>query len=119
MKVYADYKGHTIVTDQPVKSGGDDTASAPFDLFLASLGTCAGFYVKMFCVQRNIPADGITLDLETEYNTAEHMIGKVIIKINLPVDFPDKYKSAVIAAAESCAVKKHIQRPPAFEVVAI
>ncbi|MCX6257499.1 MAG: OsmC family protein [Bacteroidia bacterium] len=116
-KVYADYKGHTVVTDQPVQSGGEDTAPAPFDLFMISLGTCAGFYVKMFCEQRNISTEGITLTQSTEYDQASRMIGKIRIEINLPVDFPEKYKDSVIAAAGSCAVKKHIQKPPAFEVV--
>ena len=37
---------HLIMTDQPAKHGGGDEAPAPYDLFLASIGTCAGFYVQ-------------------------------------------------------------------------
>jgi uncharacterized OsmC-like protein len=43
-RVYANYGGFTIETDQPARGGGDDSAPAPFDLFLASIGTCAGIY---------------------------------------------------------------------------
>ena len=39
-KVNAEFKGFTIKTDQPQTNGGDGTAPSPFDLFLASIGTC-------------------------------------------------------------------------------
>ena len=116
-KVNANYKGFTIKTDQPVKAGGDNTAPAPFDLFLASMGTCAGIYVKLFCDQRQIPTDNIKLIQTTEFNNETHLIGKVKIDIKLPADFPEKYKNAVINAANLCTVKKHLFNPPAIEVV--
>ncbi|MDA8242639.1 MAG: osmotically inducible protein OsmC, partial [Elusimicrobia bacterium] len=47
-KVNALWHGFEIATDQPKSSGGDNSAPAPFDLFLASLGTCAGIFVLGF-----------------------------------------------------------------------
>ena len=44
------------------------------------------------------------------------MIGKISIDINLPGDFPGKYRKAVIAAADHCAVKKHVLKAPEFDV---
>jgi ribosomal protein S12 methylthiotransferase accessory factor len=111
-KVHATYKGFTIETDQPKTSGGDGTAPAPFDLFLASLGTCAGIFVLVFCQQRNLATDQIRIVQRTEVNEATHMIGKVTIEIQLPPDFPDRYREAVIRSAEFCAVAKHLQDPP-------
>ena len=115
-KVNAAYKGYTIQTDQPEKSGGDGTAPSPFDLFLASIGTCAGFYVLRFCQERDISTDNINVVLKTERNPETGMIGKIVIDINLPDDFPKKYSKAVIAAADHCAVKKHVLNAPAFDV---
>jgi len=115
-KVTAYYKGHTIKTDQPEKAGGDNSAPAPYDLFLASIGTCAGIYVKSFCDQRNIPTDGITIVQSVEYNRETRLPGKISLDIKLPVDFPEKYRSAVINAADLCAVKKTLVTPPDFEV---
>jgi ribosomal protein S12 methylthiotransferase accessory factor len=43
--------------------------------------------------------------------------GNIKLNIQLPADFPDKYKSAVINAAELCAVKKTINNPPKFEII--
>ncbi len=118
-KVIADYKGFKIITDQPVRAGGDGSAPAPFDLFLASLGTCAGIYVKGFCDQRGISTEGIHLTQEMKVDPDTHMIGDLKITIHLPATFPEKYKDAVINAANLCAVKRHIHNPPVMIVDAV
>jgi ribosomal protein S12 methylthiotransferase accessory factor len=117
-KVNAAYNGHVIKTDQPVQAGGEDTASAPFELFLASIGTCAGIYVKSFCDSRNISTDNIKIIQKMEYNPETRLIGKINLDIQLPKDFPEKYKDAVINAANLCAVKKHLHAPPEISVAA-
>ncbi len=116
MKVEANYKGFTIKTDQPPDDGGEGSNPQPMDLFLASIGTCAGYYVLSFCRKRDIPADGIKLIQRMEKNTETHLYGKISIEIKLPADFPEKYRGAVIKAAELCTVKRHLATPPRFEV---
>lgn len=115
-RVEAHYKGLVIQSDQPVKVGGNGSAPAPFDLFLASIGTCAGYYVQQFCKQRNIPTEGIHLTQTMHVNPATRMIGEIEINIFLPPGFPEQYKQSVIKAAEACAVKKHISNAPDFSV---
>lgn len=115
--VDADYKGFKIHTDQPKDHGGEGTGPAPFDLFLASLGTCAGLYVLRFCQQRDLPTEGLGLTLETIKDPEGKKIDLVLLEIQLPSGFPDKYSEAVIRAADQCAVKKHIFDPPRFEIV--
>lgn len=117
-KVIAEHNGHRIVTDQPVRGGGEGSAPAPFDLFLASLGTCAGIYVKSFCDQRGIPTDGISLEQEMKFDPATHLITHIDIIIKLPASFPEKYRDAVVNAAGLCAVKRHLHHPPAMKVIA-
>ena len=70
--ITAIYNGHSIKTDQPLDNGGENTAPAPFDLYLASIGTCAGIYVKSFCDKRNIPTDNIRVSQRSE----ERRVGK-------------------------------------------
>jgi putative redox protein len=115
-KVDAEYKGYTVMTDQPVQGGGSGSAPTPFDLFLCSIGACAGIYVLNFCQERNIPTDGSTLVLKTERDPDSKMVKKISIDINLPKDFPQKYSQAVKSAAELCPVKKHIMNAPAFDI---
>lgn len=118
-RVYADFKGFTIETDQPQHGGGDGSAPAPFDLFLASIGSCAGIFVLNFMQQRDISTEGAGLTLRTERNPDTRMIGKVTIDIQLPPGFPDHYREAIVRAAELCSVKRHIAQPPLFEVSAV
>jgi len=116
-RVNALYKGIVIETDQPVYQGGEGAAPAPFDLFLASIATCSGLYVLSFCEQRNISLDGASVIMRTERDPVKKMIIKMTIVIQLPPDFPQKYKNAVIKSVNLCAVKKHIEDPPDFEVI--
>jgi putative redox protein len=117
-KVNANYKGFTIETDQPVGAGGDGTAPAPFDLFLASLGTCAGIYVLQFMQQRGLNTEGAGLLMDMERDPETHLVSKVKMELKLPADFPEKYTAAAMRAAELCAVKRHLDQPPAFEISA-
>lgn len=118
-KVIADYMGEIIVTDQPIQAGGEGTAPAPFTLFLASIGTCAGIYVRSFCEQRGIPTQNIYLTQKMSFNPVLRLIDKIDIEIHLPTDFPEKYKEAVINAADLCAVKKHFINPPEMRVYTV
>lgn len=115
-KVNAKLNGNIVKTDQPLQGGGDGTAPSPFDLFLASIGTCAGIYVKGFCDQRGISSDGIKIIQHMNFNPATRLIDKIDLEIQVPKDFPEKYKEAVINSANLCAVKKHLQNPPQFDV---
>jgi putative redox protein len=115
--VTALYNGHKIRTDQPLDNGGGNIAPAPFDLFMASIGTCAGIYVKSFCDRRNISTDGIRIYQDIEYNNKSHLPIDVTVNIKLPEDFPEKYREAVISAAELCAVKRSIANPPVFKII--
>jgi len=115
-KVNAEFNGQIIPTDQPLQAGGDGSAPAPFTLFLASIGTCAGIYVKSFCDQRNISTDDISISQIMNYNYKSRLIDNIEIKVHLPKDFPEKYKPAVINAVNLCAVKEHLKNPPNIEV---
>lgn len=115
-KVNADYKGFTIKTDQPEAEGGENSAPSPFDLFLSSIGTCAGFYVLNFCQERKIPYQDIELILNTERNPVKGLVGKITIELKLPDDFPKQYREAVVRAANLCTVKKHLADPPEFHI---
>jgi ribosomal protein S12 methylthiotransferase accessory factor len=115
-KVNADYNGFTHYTDQSPRSGGEGSAPEPFALFLASIGTCAGIYVLGFCQQRGIDAEGMEINQKMSFNPVKGLIDKIKLDINLPKDFPEKYKKAVINSASLCAVKKHLENPPQFEI---
>jgi len=115
-KVEAIYKGRSIMTDQNIRAGGEESAPEPFALFLASIGTCAGIYVLVFCQKRNIPTDHIKITLDWEINSETKLISKFKMNILLPPEFPEKYQNAVIKAAELCTVARTIESAPEIKV---
>jgi len=115
-RVDAEYGGFTFKTDQPPEAGGEGSAPPPFDLFLASIATCAGIYVKGYCDARGIATDGLGIAMDIEREPGKARVVRLVIEIRLPPGFPEKHKEAVVRAADLCAVKKHIFNPPAFEI---
>ena len=115
-KVDAHYGGFTIKTDQPVAEGGSGTAPAPFDFFLASIGTCTGYYVLSFCQKNDIPTEKMNLTVNIQRNPGTHLVENIRIDIHVPREFPEKYKKAVVKAAHICTVKRNLQNPPTIEI---
>jgi putative redox protein len=105
-----------IKTDQPVQQGGEESAPTPFSTFLASIGACAGIYILGFCHQRGIATDGMKILQRTDVDPTTGMTSRISLDIVLPSNFPEKYKQAIIRAADQCAVKKHLLHPPSFEI---
>ncbi len=115
-KVDIDVGGRVIRTDQPRESGGEDSAPAPFSLFLASIGTCAGIYVAGFCHKRDLPTDGIRIRQRNHLDPQTGVLARVELDIEVPPSFPEKYREALVRVADQCAVKKAIQAQPRFDV---
>jgi ribosomal protein S12 methylthiotransferase accessory factor len=114
-RVDAHLPNHVVRTDQPPSFGGEDSAAAPFDLFLASLATCAGIYVLGFCQARKIPTEGIEIVQHHDFDADGHLT-RVELELTLPATFPEKYRTAVANAASNCKVKKALAAPPEIAV---
>lgn len=115
-KVNAEFDGYTVATDQRPQGGGDGTAPAPFEIFLSSIGTCAGIYVLGFCQSRNLPTDGLEINQNIIWDPIKQKIGTIQLDIKVPESFPEKYRDALVRAANMCAVKKTMEDPPLFDV---
>jgi len=116
-KVDAHFGAFTVKTDQPDASDGKSSAPTPFDVFLSSIGTCAGIYVLGFCKQRNLPTDGIRIIEHVFPNRVTHMVEKINLEIQVSPSFPKQYYDALVRSAELCKVKKTLENPPQFEIV--
>ena len=114
-RVNATFGAFEIATDQSVKNGGEGSAPEPFDLFLASLATCAGAYITGFCGKREIPTAELRL-IQSWNLDGEGRLAEVTIRIEVPEGFPEKYRDALVRAANQCAVKKTLENPPEFRV---
>ncbi|HSR19965.1 MAG TPA: OsmC family protein [Anaerolineales bacterium] len=111
-RVDAHFGSFTVQTDQPPSA----SAPTPFDVFLSSIGTCAGIYVLGFCRQRKLPTEGLRLVQQVDRDPQSGMVTRISVEIELPDGFPEKYRQAVVQAAQLCSVKKHLERPPVFDI---
>lgn len=111
-RVDAHFGPFKVPTDQPPAT----TAPSPFEVFLASIGTCAGIYILGFCRQRNLPADGLRIVERISHNSATGLVETIGLEIQVPPEFPEKYRSSLIHSAELCMVKKTLENPPTFEI---
>ncbi|RWU09059.1 OsmC domain/YcaO domain-containing protein [Pseudidiomarina gelatinasegens] len=116
LRLEAKFDDFTVVTDQPIRYKGDGSAPSPFDYFLASSAMCAAYFVKVYCVARDIPTENIRLsqnnivDPENRYN----QIFK--IQVELPDDISEKDRQGILRSIDRCTVKKVVQTGPEFQI---
>ena len=115
-RVDARVGGRWISTDQPLEHGGEGGAPGPFDLFLASIATCAGIYALGFCQARGLATEGLRIEQEVIEDPATHLPVELRLKVTPPVGFPERYRESLARAVDGCKVKKTIARQPAFTV---
>jgi putative redox protein len=108
-----------VKTDQPPDLGGEGSAIAPYDLFLASVATCAGVYVLGFCQARGLSTEGLALVQHHEVDPATKLVRRIRLELRLPKAFPERYRTAIVRAAEGCKVKKTIAAAPSIEVAVV
>jgi len=112
----ASFGEHEIISDQSVTAGGKAEQPEPFDYFLASMPLCAAFYMRKFCQQRDISTDGLKVVQNENLSEDDHYKKKITLSVTLPDGFPKKYNKAILAAANTCTVKKVIQALPEFDI---
>ncbi len=116
-QLQASFGDHKIISDQSVAVGGNAQQPEPFDYFLASMPLCAAFYMRKFCQKRDISTDGLKVVQNNEnVSDSNHYQKKFTLEVTLPEGFPKKYNKAILAAANTCTVKKVIQAIPEFDI---
>lgn len=105
-----------VHTDQSRENGGEGSAPEPFQLFLISIATCAGFYALEFCRTREISTEGMSLSLSYEFDEKKHACERLNIDLTLPSGFPERYKRPILKSMDLCTVKRHIVHPPEFVI---
>lgn len=116
VQVAAHVGSFDILTDQPPEDGGSNAAPSPYDLFLSSMATCAGFYALRFCQQRQLPTEGLAIALDIERHPDTRRLETIRMTLSLPTDFPEKYQKAIMRSVDQCSVKKALSDPPEIEL---
>jgi ribosomal protein S12 methylthiotransferase accessory factor len=118
LKVEAHFDDYTIVADQPIRYKGDGTAPGPFDYFLASSAMCAAYFVKVYCLARNIPTEDIRITQNNIVDPENRYKQTWTIDVELPESITDHDREGILKSIDRCTVKKVIQETPEFIIKA-
>ncbi|MBY6064908.1 OsmC domain/YcaO domain-containing protein [Pseudidiomarina sediminum] len=116
LRLEAKFDDFTVVTDQPIRYKGDGSAPSPFDYFLASSAMCAAYFVKVYCLSRNIPTDNIRLSQNNIVDPEDRYNQIFKIQVELPEDISEKDRKGILRSIERCTVKKVVQTGPEFQI---
>ena len=116
LRLEARFDDFTVVADQPIRYKGDGSAPGPFDYFLASSAQCAAYFVKLYCVTRNIPTDNIRLSQNNIVDPANRYKQIFKIQVELPADISAKDRQGILRSIDRCTVKKVVQAGPEFVI---
>lgn len=119
LRLEAKFDDFTVVADQPIRYKGDGSAPGPFDYFLASSALCAAYFVKLYCVTRNIPTDNIRLSQNNIVDPENRYQQIFKIQVELPADISDKDRQGILRSIDRCTVKKVVQTGPEFVIEAV
>ena len=118
-KIDVEFKHFKIKTDQAKENEGDESAPEPFDIFIASLGACAGIYAKLFCDVRKLSTDQMHLFIDVVFKEGQKLMEQVNITLHVNELFPEKYIKPIIKSMSSCAVKNQLHPDITFNTAVI
>ena len=107
-KVDVKFNNYKIKTDQSKENGGDETAPEPFDIFVSSIGACAGIYAKTFCDVRKLSTDSMYVFVDVALKEEQKLMEEISITLHVNQQFPEKYIKAITKAMEFCSVKNQL-----------
>jgi len=116
LRLEAKFDDFTVVSDQPIRYKGDGSAPGPFDYFLASSALCAAYFVKLYCVTRNIPTENIRLSQNNIVDPDNRYQQIFKIQVELPADISAKDRQGILRSIDRCTVKKVVQAGPEFVI---
>jgi ribosomal protein S12 methylthiotransferase accessory factor len=116
LRLEAKFDDFTVVADQPIRYKGDGSAPGPFDYFLASSALCAAYFVKLYCVNRNIPTENIRLSQNNIVDPENRYQQIFKIQVELPADISETDRRGILRFIDRCTVKKVVQAGPEFVI---
>lgn len=116
LRLEAKFDDFTVTCDQPIRYKGDGSAPSPFDYFLASSALCAAYFVRVYCLSRDIPTEGIRLSQNNIVDPENRYKQTFQIQVELPDSISDKDRTGILRSIERCTVKKVVQEGPEFKI---
>lgn len=108
-------RGHELLTDQPLDTGGDDVGPTPTELFVAGLAACVAFYAGRF-LRRHTDA---SVSVECAYEMSADRpsrVSAVRLSVDVPTELRDDVREGLRRSVEHCTVHNSLRQPPEVDI---
>lgn len=101
---------HVIIADEPEALGGGDEGMDPFELLLASVGSCTAITLRMYADRKSWPLESIQIDLSLKQkdDKSETCIEKNIL---FSGDLTREQKERLMRIADKCPTHQVLTHP--------
>lgn len=114
-KFEASTRGHAIISDQPFENDGADSGMTPPELFLASLGTCAGYYASEYLRVRRLAHSDLEIRVSGSKGDHPARFTSITVEVLAP-SLNDRHQHGLRRAVESCLIHNTLLRPPLVSI---
>ena len=107
---------HTVISDQPAENNGYDEGMTPPELLLASLGSCAAYYVVDYLKRNKLPQQGTSVRVTAEKAKAPFRLDNFKVEVEVQGELDDSHLRGVEEAVHRCLIHKTLLHPPQIAV---
>jgi putative redox protein len=105
---------HTLVSDEPARSGGDDRGPSPQELLAASLASCTAVTMEMYAQRKGWDVSGMEVDCR--YTPAERGCPtRFELVITMPAHLDEEQVERLRVIAAKCPVHRTLEGEVAFD----
>jgi putative redox protein len=105
---------HRLLADEPVDTGGDDSAPSPQELLAASLASCTAVTMEMYAQRKGWDIGGV--EVEAQYTPAERGCPtSFTLTLRLPSDLSEEQVERLRVIAAKCPVHRTLDGEVMFD----
>lgn len=112
-------RGHMLVADEPVESGGTNSGPTPYDYLLAALGSCTAMTIRIVADRRGWPLESVTVRLWQsrvyekdceECETKSVGIEQIEREVDIAGPLTEEQQAGLVRIADRCPVGQTLAR---------
>jgi len=108
-------RGHRVICDQPLDSGGSDEGMSPPEFLLASLATCAAYYATQYLKMRKLAAEDLKVRVSAEKAAHPSRLASFLIGVTAP-GLDERHQAGILRAVRACLIHNTLLEGPSIEV---